>query len=78
VQHYAEATTLCRHVAICRYFGEKIDEANPVTAKNYCDNMCDVSSRSKRRGSLIIIDFELLIGLRQSGESCYSCKTAYS
>ncbi|KAG7562648.1 hypothetical protein FFLO_01915 [Filobasidium floriforme] len=42
VQHYAEATTLCRHVAICRYFGEKIDEANPVTAKNYCDNMCDV------------------------------------
>ena len=44
VQHYAESTTLCRHVAICRYFGEKIDELNPSTAKNYCDNMCDVGT----------------------------------
>ncbi|KAG1763609.1 P-loop containing nucleoside triphosphate hydrolase protein [Suillus occidentalis] len=34
---YAENVTMCRHVSICKYFGEKID-----TSKSYCDNMCDV------------------------------------
>jgi hypothetical protein len=42
VQHYAESTTLCRHIAICRYFGEKIDETDKEVAKTYCDNMCDI------------------------------------
>ena len=44
VQHYAESNDTCRHVAICRYFGEKIDAEDKVVRKAYCDNLCDVSS----------------------------------
>ncbi|KAF9560908.1 ATP-dependent DNA helicase [Agrocybe pediades] len=39
---YAENSTICRHVLICKYFGEDIDEEDPATVKAYCDNMCDV------------------------------------
>ncbi|KAJ3735884.1 P-loop containing nucleoside triphosphate hydrolase protein [Lentinula guzmanii] len=36
---YAENTDICRHISICRYFGEDIDERD---VKRYCDMMCDV------------------------------------
>ncbi|KAF4617418.1 hypothetical protein D9613_006191 [Agrocybe pediades] len=39
---YSENSTICRHVLICKYFGEDIDEEDPATVKAYCDNMCDV------------------------------------
>ncbi|CAA7263963.1 unnamed protein product [Cyclocybe aegerita] len=39
---FAESATLCRHVSICRYFGEPIDEKDEELVKVYCDNMCDV------------------------------------
>lgn len=52
VQHYAEKTTLCRHVAICRFFGEKIDEKDKDIAKRYCDGMCDVSGFSTTRSNV--------------------------
>jgi hypothetical protein len=38
----AESSKICRHVSICRYFGEKIDEKKPELLKAYCNNMCDV------------------------------------
>lgn len=38
----AENPKLCRHVAICRYFGEQIDAKDKKVLKSYCDNMCDV------------------------------------
>lgn len=44
VQHYAENTKTCRHVAICRYFGEKIDETDAAITELYCQKMCDVST----------------------------------
>ncbi|KAI0043156.1 P-loop containing nucleoside triphosphate hydrolase protein [Auriscalpium vulgare] len=37
-----ENTDVCRHVSLCRYFGEVIDIRNPDVMKNYCDKMCDV------------------------------------
>lgn len=44
---YADPANLsdlvCRHIAICRYFGEAIDDKDPEVKKAYCDNMCDVS-----------------------------------
>ncbi|KAJ9099945.1 hypothetical protein QFC21_003951 [Naganishia friedmannii] len=43
VQHYAEDTKTCRHVAICRYFGEKIDETDASIAGLYCQKMCDIA-----------------------------------
>ncbi|KAG8801512.1 hypothetical protein FRC16_000296 [Serendipita sp. 398] len=39
---FAESTSVCRHVAICRFFGETIDTSNEVVAKAYCDRFCDV------------------------------------
>lgn len=44
LQQYLESDRICRHVAICRYFGEDIDEDNDEVRRAYCDNMCDVSS----------------------------------
>ncbi|KAF9240207.1 P-loop containing nucleoside triphosphate hydrolase protein [Melanogaster broomeanus] len=38
----AEDPTTCRHVSICRYFGESIDTANEDLMKTICDKMCDV------------------------------------
>ncbi|KAJ8591913.1 ATP-dependent DNA helicase [Rhizopogon salebrosus TDB-379] len=39
---YAENATMCRHVSVCRYFGEIIDSSDKQVIKSYCDNMCDV------------------------------------
>ncbi|KAI0662021.1 ATP-dependent DNA helicase [Cubamyces menziesii] len=40
--NFAENVNICRHVLICRYFGEKIDLKDPEATKQYCDNMCDI------------------------------------
>ncbi|KAI0770381.1 P-loop containing nucleoside triphosphate hydrolase protein [Fomes fomentarius] len=40
--NFAENVNICRHVLICRYFGEKIDLRDPEVVKTYCNNMCDV------------------------------------
>ncbi|OJT15153.1 Bloom syndrome protein -like protein [Trametes pubescens] len=40
--NYAENAHICRHVLICRYFGEKIDLQDPEATKKYCSKMCDV------------------------------------
>ncbi|KAF8799355.1 ATP-dependent DNA helicase [Phlegmacium glaucopus] len=39
---FAESTTLCRHVSICRYFGEPIDENDKKVLNMYCNQMCDI------------------------------------
>ncbi|KAG1906679.1 P-loop containing nucleoside triphosphate hydrolase protein [Suillus fuscotomentosus] len=39
---YAENVTMCRHVSICKYFGETIDTSDKEVVKSYCNNMCDV------------------------------------
>ncbi|KAI4528005.1 ATP-dependent DNA helicase [Schizophyllum commune Loenen D] len=39
---FAHKADTCRHVAICRYFGEHIDARDPEVVKQYCDKMCDV------------------------------------
>lgn len=41
LQQFAEDTSTCRHIGVCRYFGEII-ETDPDTVKAYCDGMCDV------------------------------------
>ncbi|KAI8994156.1 ATP-dependent DNA helicase [Trametes punicea] len=40
--NYAENVNICRHVLICRYFGEKVDLGDTEATKTYCDKMCDV------------------------------------
>ncbi|KAI0631980.1 P-loop containing nucleoside triphosphate hydrolase protein [Trametes polyzona] len=40
--NYAEDTFICRHVLICKYFGEKIDLKDSEATKAYCNKMCDV------------------------------------
>ncbi|WWD15795.1 hypothetical protein CI109_100219 [Kwoniella shandongensis] len=42
LQFYAERARKCRHIGICNYFGEKIDDRDPNIKKAYCENMCDV------------------------------------
>ncbi|KAF9222938.1 ATP-dependent DNA helicase [Gyrodon lividus] len=37
-----EDITTCRHVSICRYFGETVDAANEDLMQSICDKMCDV------------------------------------
>ncbi|PVF95214.1 ATP-dependent DNA helicase [Serendipita vermifera] len=39
---FAESTSTCRHISICRFFGEKIDAKDPAVAKAYCNDFCDV------------------------------------
>ncbi|KAJ7256834.1 P-loop containing nucleoside triphosphate hydrolase protein [Mycena haematopus] len=39
---FAESTDICRHVAICRYFGEPIDMAVQELVRKYCNKMCDI------------------------------------
>ncbi|GHJ89818.1 hypothetical protein NliqN6_6220 [Naganishia liquefaciens] len=48
VQHFAEDTKTCRHIAICRYFGEKIDEQDPAITELYCRKMCDVCANPEK------------------------------
>ncbi|KAI0322392.1 P-loop containing nucleoside triphosphate hydrolase protein [Amylostereum chailletii] len=41
--NFAENTEICRHIVICKYFGEMCgDTKDPKLAKSYCDKMCDV------------------------------------
>ncbi|KAI0333727.1 ATP-dependent DNA helicase [Cubamyces sp. BRFM 1775] len=40
--NFAENVNICRHILICRYFGEKIDLKDPEASKQYCDHMCDI------------------------------------
>ncbi|KZT11848.1 ATP-dependent DNA helicase [Laetiporus sulphureus 93-53] len=50
--NFAEGVDTCRHVAICKYFGEKIDSSKPEVVKRYCNDMCDVCKspeKTKRR-----------------------------
>ena len=42
VQQYAENTSTCRHISICRFFGEKIDHNDAHLKMAYCGGMCDV------------------------------------
>ncbi|KAJ7364939.1 ATP-dependent DNA helicase [Mycena albidolilacea] len=49
---FAESTDICRHVAICRYFGEPIDMAVQEVVRKYCNKMCDICKypeKTKRR-----------------------------
>ncbi|KAI9568465.1 P-loop containing nucleoside triphosphate hydrolase protein [Boletus coccyginus] len=39
---FAENVTTCRHVSMCRYFGEVIDTADDDVMESICDKMCDV------------------------------------
>ncbi|TFK82161.1 ATP-dependent DNA helicase [Polyporus arcularius HHB13444] len=39
---FAENVNTCRHVLICRYFGEKVNARDPAVVKTYCNQMCDV------------------------------------
>ncbi|KXN82789.1 ATP-dependent DNA helicase hus2/rqh1 [Leucoagaricus sp. SymC.cos] len=45
---YAENVTTCRHITICRYFDEVVDDKDPDVVKSYCATMCDVSSVIKQ------------------------------
>lgn len=47
LQQYAEDLATCRHIGICKFFGEEIDPKDPETIKSYCDGMCDVCSNRK-------------------------------
>ncbi|EPQ51113.1 ATP-dependent DNA helicase [Gloeophyllum trabeum ATCC 11539] len=40
--NFAEADSICRHVMICKYFGEAIDIHDEALVKKYCNRMCDV------------------------------------
>ncbi|KAI3607339.1 atp-dependent dna helicase recq [Moniliophthora roreri] len=54
--NYAENTDVCRHVSICRYFGETIDADDPEVVKSYCDMMCDVCKypdKTRRRKQVL-------------------------
>lgn len=42
LQHYMESLGRCRHVGICSYFGEKIDDKDPEIKAAYCQSMCDI------------------------------------
>ncbi|KAF8827915.1 hypothetical protein HHX47_DHR4000570 [Lentinula edodes] len=49
---YAENTDVCRHISICRFFGEDIDDKDSEIVKQYCKMMCDVCKypeKTKRR-----------------------------
>ncbi|GLB38647.1 putative helicase family. RecQ subfamily protein [Lyophyllum shimeji] len=39
---FAESIDVCRHVSICRYFGEDINADDAETVRRYCNNMCDI------------------------------------
>ncbi|EMD39586.1 hypothetical protein CERSUDRAFT_111898 [Gelatoporia subvermispora B] len=59
--NYAENVHTCRHVTICRYFGEIIDTEDPDIAARYCHGMCDVCKYPEktkgRKGRLTYMDF---------------------
>ncbi|KAF8651913.1 hypothetical protein AX16_004558 [Volvariella volvacea WC 439] len=39
---FAENIQVCRHISICKYFGEKIPAEDSDARKRLCNNMCDV------------------------------------
>ncbi|KAH9847903.1 P-loop containing nucleoside triphosphate hydrolase protein [Lenzites betulinus] len=49
--NYAENVHICRHVLICRYFGEKVDLDDPQAVKEYCKKMCDVCKYPGKAGT---------------------------
>ncbi|KAJ7069443.1 ATP-dependent DNA helicase [Mycena amicta] len=49
---FAESTTVCRHVAICRYFGEPIDLTDTGTVRKYCNKMCDICKNPDKTKAL--------------------------
>ncbi|KAJ3867252.1 P-loop containing nucleoside triphosphate hydrolase protein, partial [Lentinula novae-zelandiae] len=52
LSQYAENTDVCRHISICRFFGEDIDDKDAEIVKQYCKMMCDVCKypeKTKRR-----------------------------
>ncbi|KAH9936113.1 P-loop containing nucleoside triphosphate hydrolase protein, partial [Fomitopsis serialis] len=56
---FAESVHLCRHVIICRYFGERIASDDPDVLKAYCNGMCDVCKypeKTRRRKSELSAD----------------------
>ncbi|KAN0118615.1 ATP-dependent DNA helicase [Russula decolorans] len=40
--NFAENVDICRHISICRYFGETVNAQDAEQVRSYCDNMCDV------------------------------------
>ncbi|KAA1469721.1 ATP-dependent DNA helicase [Dentipellis sp. KUC8613] len=40
--NFAESVDVCRHVSVCRYFGENINAKDAEAVKSYCNQMCDV------------------------------------
>ncbi|PCH40269.1 ATP-dependent DNA helicase [Wolfiporia cocos MD-104 SS10] len=46
--NFAENVNVCRHVTICRYFGEIIDIGKPGVLKSYCNGMCDVCKNPEK------------------------------
>ncbi|KAF9485758.1 ATP-dependent DNA helicase [Pholiota conissans] len=72
-----EDVTTCRHVSICRYFGEKIDETDANALKTYCDRMCDVckypeKTKLRFKGLSSSQDARQNIPVRQSHPSTHS------
>ncbi|KAI6006460.1 P-loop containing nucleoside triphosphate hydrolase protein, partial [Pisolithus marmoratus] len=57
---YAEDVTTCRHVLICKYFGETIDTADEEMMRSLCDKMCDIcrypAKVRQRKANLSSID----------------------
>ncbi|KAF9013156.1 P-loop containing nucleoside triphosphate hydrolase protein [Cyathus striatus] len=45
---FAENADMCRHIMICRYFGEQIDSPDKNTLKEYCNLMCDICKYPER------------------------------
>ncbi|TRM60632.1 P-loop containing nucleoside triphosphate hydrolase protein [Schizophyllum amplum] len=49
---FAHRTDTCRHVSICRYFGEVIDARDAEVVKGYCNKMCDVCKNPTKTQNL--------------------------
>jgi hypothetical protein len=41
--NFVENIKTCRHVQVCRYFGERIDLKKEGMLEKLCNGMCDVS-----------------------------------
>ncbi|XP_006462839.1 hypothetical protein AGABI2DRAFT_119677 [Agaricus bisporus var. bisporus H97] len=70
---YAENVATCRHIGICRYFGEDVDENKPDTVESLCDSMCDVckySDKTKKRITVLTPRDEVQIFRRQRQRPC--------
>ncbi|EKM79546.1 hypothetical protein AGABI1DRAFT_128693 [Agaricus bisporus var. burnettii JB137-S8] len=70
---YAENVATCRHIGICRYFGEDVDESKPDTVESLCDSMCDVckySVKTKKRITVLTPRDEVQIFRRQRQRPC--------